>query len=70
MTPSQLQQARKELGLTQGALERHLGINIKTCNGRTVRYWESGDIPVPEPCAKLIRIFLKYGLNVVEKEMR
>lgn len=63
MTPDELMQARKYLGLTQGGLERHLGININSYNGRTVRNWESGDIPVPGPCAKLIQSFLMHGLT-------
>lgn len=56
MTPKQLVEARKILGFTQQGLQQELGLNPN--DGRTVRNWESGRIPIPKPCEKLIKILV------------
>jgi DNA-binding transcriptional regulator YiaG len=61
MTPTQIKQARSQLGLTQRGLETAL--NLKGHDGRTVRMWEAGDREISGPCSKLIEIFLEYGIR-------
>lgn len=60
MTPQEIKKARTQLGLTQRGLETAL--NLKGCDGRTVRMWEAGDRAISGPCAKLIDIFLEHGI--------
>lgn len=65
MDALQVKASRKILKLTQRELEEHL--NMKGRNGRTVRKWENPKDPndITGPCLKLIRIFLKHGLNII-----
>lgn len=51
MTGEELRAARKSLGLTAQGFADLVGVS----NGRTVRYWESGDRKVPGPVAVLIK---------------
>ncbi len=62
MTPTQIKQARHTLGLTQRGLE--ITLALKGRDGRTVRMWESGERNISGPCAKLISIFLKHGVDL------
>jgi len=57
--------ARKILGLTQRQLEEAL--NMKGTSGRTIRAWEdpNDERNITGPCEKLLRIFLKHGLNII-----
>ena len=55
MTPAELTDARKALGLTQESLALAIGVS----GGRTVRKWEAGDRAIPESIAKLVSILLK-----------
>jgi DNA-binding transcriptional regulator YiaG len=56
MSPKQLRQARKGLGLTQQALADRLGVHVQT-----VKKWEADDRRIPEPVAILLRVWLKDG---------
>ena len=56
MTPTELNAARKRLGLTQSGLAEALRLGP---NGqRTIRRWESGDIPVTGPATVAIEAML------------
>ena len=63
MTPSQFRDARQQLGLSKSALSRVLGLAEGTgTNGRTVRRWECGAVPVPGPVALAMRAIVWFGL--------
>jgi transcriptional regulator with XRE-family HTH domain len=46
-----LKRARKALRLTQVELAKRLGVA-----GNTVARWERGEVTIPEPVAKLVRL--------------
>ena len=58
MTPQQIKEARKILGLTQRELELKLG--LRGIDVRTVRMWESVKREITGTCTKLIEIFLLH----------
>lgn len=45
MTPAELKSIRHSLGLSAEAFARL----VRVSNGRTVRYWESGERDIPGP---------------------
>ncbi len=53
MTPRQLTEALRRLGLSQVAAARLLGVSA-----RTVRYWIAGTYPIPEAVSLLLRTWL------------
>jgi len=55
MTPRQLRTTLKRLGLTQVAAGHALGVAP-----RTVRHWVGGDRRIPEPVARLLRVWLAH----------
>ena len=61
MTPSQLKQARQQLGLTQAAMAKVMGIGT-----RKWERWEGGHSPISPEGARLIEMLLKHG--VVDSE--
>jgi hypothetical protein len=69
MTPDELKEVRRELGLSTAKLAKALGLGAH--GGRTVRRWESGEYPIAGP----VQVALELMLNVVrefkedEKEM-
>ena len=65
MNALKVKAARKILKLTQRELEEHL--NMKGRNGRTVRSWEDpkNERNITGPCEKLLRIFIKHGLDII-----
>ena len=56
MTPSQLKQARQQLGLTQAAMAKAMGIGT-----RKWERWEGGHGPISPEGARLVELLLKYG---------
>lgn len=57
MTPTQLKQARHQLGLTQVAMAKAMGIGT-----RKFERWEGGHSPISPEGAKLIEVLLKCGV--------
>lgn len=55
MTPKQLKSARKKLGLSARGLARALEMDGQWAD-RTIRRWESGELPVPGPVAVAVRL--------------
>lgn len=57
MTPDQFKEARQSLGFSCAKLaaEWNMGKN----GGRTIRRWESGDVPVNPIAAYCIRMMMK-----------
>ncbi|HUN01056.1 MAG TPA: helix-turn-helix domain-containing protein [Halothiobacillus sp.] len=51
MTPTDFRTIRAGLGMTQGGLASALGVSR-----RIVQYWESGERPIPETVARLMRL--------------
>lgn len=58
MQARDLKHTIEALGLSQLALASFVGVN-----GRTVRYWISGDRRVPEAVSKLLRLMLALKLS-------
>lgn len=56
MTPTQIKQARRELGLTQSAMAKAMGIGT-----RKWERWEGGHSPISPEGARLVEMLLKYG---------
>ena len=54
MTPEQFKENRKSLGMSQRELARALG----GVNERTLRRWETGEIDIPGPVQRLLRLFI------------
>lgn len=52
MTPAEVVNIRKQLGLTQSELARVLRIT----DIRTIRRWEKGDIPVSGPASVVLEL--------------
>lgn len=61
MNNSQLKQARHQLGLTQAAMAKAMGIGT-----RKWERWEGGRNPISPEGARLVEMLLKYG--VVDSE--
>jgi DNA-binding transcriptional regulator YiaG len=55
MTPEELKSARHALGLSAEGFARWVNVS----NGRTVRYWESGDRDIPGPVQVLVKATLE-----------
>ena len=56
MTSSQLKQARQQLGLTQAAMSKAMGIGT-----RKWERWEGGHSPISPEGARLVEMLLRYG---------
>lgn len=56
MTSSQIKQARHQLGLTQAAMAKAMGIGT-----RKWERWEGGHSPISPEGARLVEMLLKYG---------
>ena len=61
MTKEQLKQARHQLGLTQAAMAKAMGIGT-----RKLERWEGGHSPISPEGARLVEMLLKHG--VVDSE--
>ena len=61
MTKEQLKQARHQLGLTQAAMAKAMGIGA-----RKLERWEGGHSPISPEGARLVEMILKHG--VVDSE--
>lgn len=57
MTQIQLKQARHQLGLTQAAMAKAMGIGT-----RKWERWEGGHSPISPEGARLVEMLLKYGV--------
>ena len=57
MTAQQLKQARQQLGLTQAAMAKAMGIGT-----RKWERWEGGHSPISPEGARLVEMLLKYGV--------
>ena len=57
MTKEQLKQARHQLGLTQVAMAKAMGIGT-----RKWERWEGGHSPISPEGARLVEMFLKFGV--------
>jgi DNA-binding transcriptional regulator YiaG len=62
MTPTQLQAARKRLGLSARGLAAALEMDGQWSD-RTIRKWERGEHAVPGPVAVAVRYMVKYGIE-------
>ena len=58
MTPKQLENIRKSLGLTKSQFSRLIGVNRST-----VTRWESGEVEIPGIAAIAIRATAEAGKN-------
>lgn len=59
MTPAELKEARRKLGLSANAFGRMAGLRAKDDKpGRTVRRWEAGTSDIPGPVVVLTRLLL------------
>ena len=56
MNQQQLKQARHQLGLTQAAMAKAMGIVT-----RKLERWEGGHSPISSEGARLVELLLKYG---------
>lgn len=56
MNKHQLKQARRELGLTQAAMAKAMGIGT-----RKWERWEGGHSPISPEGARLVEVLLKHG---------
>ena len=56
MDKTQLKQARQQLGLTQAAMAKAMGIGA-----RKWERWEGGQSPISAEGARLVEMILKYG---------
>lgn len=54
MTPKQLKQARRELGLTQAAMAKAMGIGT-----RKWERWEGGHSPISPEGARLVELLVE-----------
>ena len=57
MTAQQLKQARHQLGLTQAAMAKAIGIGT-----RKWERWEGGHSPISPEGARLVEMLLKFGV--------
>lgn len=58
MTPKQYADAIEKVGLSQRSAAKFLGVDE-----RTSRRWISGEAPIPEATAKLLRLMVKLKLD-------
>lgn len=56
MNKQQIKQARHQLGLTQAAMAKAMGIGT-----RKWERWEGGHSPISPEGARLVEVLLKYG---------
>ena len=56
MTPAEVREIRKKLGLTQLALAEIVGVSR-----RTVEHWEAGTRNISKPAARLIKQTVSAG---------
>ena len=56
MTPTEIKQARQQLGLTQAAMAKAMGIGA-----RKWERWEGGHSPISPEGARLVEMLLKHG---------
>lgn len=61
MNAEQIKQARRELGLTQAAMAKAMGVGT-----RKLERWEAGHSPISPEGARLVDLMLKY--RVVDSE--
>lgn len=54
MTPNEIKQARKEMGMTQAKLATFMGIGT-----RKIERWEAGHNPISSEGATLLRMLLE-----------
>lgn len=59
MTPDELKQARRKLGLSTQKLA--FALNMGKDGGRTVRRWERGDNQIPGPVEVAVRYMTERG---------
>ena len=57
MTPTELKEARRKLGLSAAGLARML--RLGSHGGRTVRRWEAGENAIPGPAQVAIEMMLE-----------
>lgn len=57
MTATEYKAARQEIGLSNYALAPKLGVHM-----RTAQRYESGEIPVSETVARLLLMYVRYGV--------
>lgn len=57
MKPDQIKQARQQLGLTQAAMAKVMGIGT-----RKWERWEGGHSPISPEGARLVEMLLKHGI--------
>ena len=57
MTAQQLKQARQQLGLTQAAMAKAMGIGT-----RKWERWEGGHSPISPEGVRLVEMLLKHGV--------
>lgn len=57
MTPPEIKDARKRLGMSANGLAEAL--RLGKGGGRTVRRWEAGDTPISGPASLAIEMMLK-----------
>jgi DNA-binding transcriptional regulator YiaG len=62
VTPDQLKEARRKLGLSASGLARALRLGIH--GGRTVRRWEAGDFPILGPAQVAIEYMLAVDAHM------
>lgn len=63
MTPEQVKQARQEMGLTQAAMAKRLGILE-----RKWKRWEYGESPISAEGATLIKLLLEHERVAADAE--
>lgn len=61
MTPAELRATLSRLGLPQTGAAKLLGVD-----GRTVRRWIAGEIPVPELVARVLRAAKRGKLDLAD----
>jgi len=62
MTPDEIREARRQLGMSQAQLADALGLSPD--NGRrAVGHWEDGSKAISGPAVVAIRYMLKYGVD-------
>jgi DNA-binding transcriptional regulator YiaG len=61
MTPTDFRNTLARLGLSQTGASRVLGVS-----DRQVRRWASGDIDVPQPVVKILRMLCKGLIGIAD----
>jgi DNA-binding transcriptional regulator YiaG len=57
MTSDEYKAAREKLEMSNYALASELGVHL-----RTAQRYEAGEIPISETVARLLRMYVKYGI--------